>query len=86
MATVKDTVKESLIGTTREPQLSQQTKATFDQHAIKDEETGELYMTEEQFVDAIAPENEDYVSLSETPLQSGLKMLWSKGICVCSTN
>lgn len=67
MATVKETVKESLIGTTREPQLSQQAKATFDQNATKDEETGELYMTEEQFVDAIAPENEDYVSISRAP-------------------
>lgn len=64
MATVTETVKESLIGTTREPQLSQQAKVTFDQHAIKDEGTGELYMTEEQFVDAIAPPGEDYVSLS----------------------
>ncbi len=62
MATVKEAVKESLIGTTREPQLSQQTKATFNRHARKDEETGELYMTESGFVDAIAPKSEDYVS------------------------
>lgn len=71
MATVTETVKESLIGTTREPQLSQQAKVTFDQNAIKDEETGELYMTEEQFVDAIAPAGEDYVSLSKAPIQGG---------------
>lgn len=73
MATVTETVKESLIGTTREPQLSQQAKVTFDQHAIKDEGTGELYMTEEQFVDAIAPAGEDYVSLS-----SGLHISYSR--------
>ncbi|KAI9817767.1 MAG: mitochondrial aspartate-glutamate transporter agc1 [Pycnora praestabilis] len=60
MATVKEAVKETLIGTTREPQLSQQTKATFDKYARRDEETGELYMTEEEFVNAIAPETEDY--------------------------
>ena len=62
MATVKDQVKESLIGTTREPQLSFQTKATFDRHARRDEENGEPYMTVDDFVNAIAPKNEDYVS------------------------
>lgn len=78
MATVTETVKESLIGTTREPQLSQQAKVTFDQHAIKDEETGELYMTEEQFVDAIAPAGEDYVSLSRALAQGGLHISYSR--------
>ena len=80
MASVKETVKESLVGTTREPQLSQQAKATFDQHATKDEETGDLYMTEEQFVDAIAPASEDYVSLSRAPVQGGFHKLYSKNI------
>jgi hypothetical protein len=61
MATVTDTVKETLVGTTREPQLSAQAKATFDKHAKKDE-AGELYMSDEEFVDAIAPKDEDYVS------------------------
>ena len=61
MATVKEAVKESLVGTTIEPQLSQQARATFQKHARKDE-SGEAYMTEEDFVNAIAPENEDYVS------------------------
>ena len=67
MATVKEAVKESLLGTTREPQLSQQTKVTFDQNATKDDETGEPYMTEEEFVNAIAPVNEDYVRLLTAP-------------------
>lgn len=63
MASVKEAVKEKLVGTTEEePQLSQQIKAHFTQHARKDEETGELYMTEEDFIDAIAPKNQDYVS------------------------
>ena len=61
MATVKEAVKEGLIGTTIEPQLSQQARATFQKHARTDE-SGEAYMTEVDFVDAIAPENEDYVS------------------------
>ena len=61
MATVKEAVKESLIGTTIEPQLSQQARTTFQKYARKDGNE-EAYMTEEDFVNAIAPENEDYVS------------------------
>ena len=64
MATVKEAVKETLVGTTREPLLSAQAKATFEKHARKDEETGELYMVADDFVDAIAPVGEDYVSRS----------------------
>ncbi|KAL8840350.1 MAG: hypothetical protein Q9170_001365 [Blastenia crenularia] len=60
MATVKDQVKESLVGTILEPSLSTDAQATFERHAKKDEDTGDLYMTEEEFVDAIAPSNEDY--------------------------
>ncbi|KAL2218611.1 mitochondrial carrier domain-containing protein [Thermoascus aurantiacus ATCC 26904] len=60
MASAKETVKASLVGTAEEPQLSQQVKAHFLQHARKDESTGELYMTEEDFIDAIAPKDEDY--------------------------
>lgn len=64
MATVKEHIKESLVGTIIEPSLSTDARATFERKAKKDEETGELYMTEEEFVDAIAPEDEDYVSSS----------------------
>ncbi|KAL4740024.1 mitochondrial carrier domain-containing protein [Aspergillus similis] len=61
MTSVKEAVKESLVGTTvDEPSLSQQVKANFIKHARKDEATGELYMTEADFVDAIAPKHEDY--------------------------
>ncbi len=67
MATVKEQIKESLVGTTVEPSLSNDARATFERKAKRDEETGELYMTEEEFVDAIAPENEDYVSFSVNP-------------------
>ncbi len=62
MATVTEAVKETLVGTTREPELSSQTKASFDRNARQDEEAGELYMTETEFVNAIAPATEDYVS------------------------
>lgn len=62
MATVTEQVSEVLLGTTEEPQLTQQTKATFMKHAIKDEKTGEQYLGEDEFVDAIAPSSEDYVS------------------------
>lgn len=62
MATVTEVVKESLVGITIEPELSQEVRATFDRHAIQDDVTGESYMTEKEFVNAIAPVNEDYVS------------------------
>lgn len=62
MATAKQAVTESLLGTTREPELSQQTKATFDRNARQDEVTDDYYMTEEDFVNAIAPASENYVS------------------------
>lgn len=61
MATAKQAIKESLLGTTREPELSQQTKATFDRNARQDEATGEYYLNEEDFVNAIAPASENYV-------------------------
>ena len=64
MANIQEAVKESLLGTTREPELSAQTRAAFDRNAKKDEATGEYYLTESEFVDAVAPEGEDYVSCS----------------------
>ncbi|KAF2815101.1 calcium-binding mitochondrial carrier protein-like protein Aralar1 [Mytilinidion resinicola] len=60
MATVKEQIGEVLLGTTQEPQLSQQTRAAFLEHAVKDEETGELYLGENEFINAVAPETEDY--------------------------
>lgn len=61
MAAVKESLTEALLGSTEEPQLSQQTRAAFMKHAIKDEATGEHYLGENEFIDAIAPESEDYV-------------------------
>lgn len=66
MTTVKGQLKETLVGTIKEPELSQDAKVAFDRNARKDEDTGELYMTEEEFVNAIAPANEDYVSWIST--------------------
>jgi solute carrier family 25 aspartate/glutamate transporter 12/13 len=60
---IKESVKETLLGVEDEPQLSSQTRADFMQHAKKDPETGDFYMTEEDFVNAIAPETEDYVCI-----------------------
>ena len=63
---VKESVKETLVGYEEPPEESQasaQTRADFMQHAIKDEETGEYYMGQEEFVNAVAPPNEDYVRM-----------------------
>ena len=74
MATAKLAVKESLLGATREPELSTQTKATFDRNARQDGTTGELFMTEEDFVNAIAPKSENYVRFCSSVARSiGLK-------------
>lgn len=61
MASVKSAVKESLVGSTEEPQVPSQVKGNFYRHARKDE-SGDLYMNEEDFINAIAPAQEDYVS------------------------
>lgn len=61
MATVKEEVREVLLGSTEEPQLSHLTRAAFMKHAQKDE-SGEYYLNEDQFITAVAPEGEDYVS------------------------
>ncbi|KAL2119524.1 hypothetical protein VTJ04DRAFT_6485 [Mycothermus thermophilus] len=60
VTTVKEAVKETLVGSQEPAQLSAQTRARFNRHAVKDPETGELFLGPEQFVDAIAPPNEDY--------------------------
>lgn len=61
---VKEVVKEKLLGSEipQDVQLSAQSKATFEKNARKDAETGEYVMGEEEFINAVAPEGEDYVS------------------------
>lgn len=68
MATVTESVKEALVGVEESEELfSDQTRAEFLQNAVKDEESGEYYMGEHEFIDAIAPESEDYVSITFPP-------------------
>lgn len=61
---VKEAVKETLIGTEEPVSMSAQTKTRFYQCAIKDPETGELTMGPDEFINAVAPADEDYVSLT----------------------
>lgn len=61
MATVKEQVGEVLLGTTEEPQLSHLTRQAFLKHAKKDDASDEYFLDEESFIDAVAPESEDYV-------------------------
>ena len=63
MATAKVAIKETLLGTELEPDLSIQSKANFERNARTDDETGESYMTEDDFVNAIAPSTENYVRI-----------------------
>jgi hypothetical protein len=61
MTEIKGKVKEALLGPAEEPSTSQITSSSFLRHALQDEATGQLYLDEKSFVDAIAPEKEDYV-------------------------
>lgn len=59
---VKEAVKETLLGSDEPTQLSAQSRARFINNAVKDPDTGELYMGPDEFINTIAPQNEDYVS------------------------
>lgn len=59
---VKEAVKESLLGTEEPTLLSAQTRSTFMLHAKRDAATGDYFMSEQEFINAIAPKGEDYVS------------------------
>jgi hypothetical protein len=74
-ASIKESVKETLLGVEDEAQLPFQTRAEFMQHAKIDPESGDHYMTEEDFVNAIAPETEDYVRASLLRASVALPML-----------
>ena len=62
VATVKEAVKETLVGSQEPEPLSAQTKARFTRHAVKDAESGDLYLGPDEFINAVAPPHEDYVS------------------------
>ncbi|KAL7625317.1 mitochondrial aspartate-glutamate transporter agc1 [Parahypoxylon ruwenzoriense] len=57
---VKAAVKESLLGSEEHSGLSASHRAFFLNNAKKDDHTGELYMGPDEFIEAIAPPNEDY--------------------------
>lgn len=59
----KELAKTKLLGSDDEVPTSDQTRSEFLQYAEKDEQSGEWYMGEKEFVDAVAPEGEDYVRL-----------------------
>ena len=61
MATIAGAVKESLLGAEKPTELSQDARTRFLVHATQGED-GEYYMSRDQFIDAIAPAEEDYVS------------------------
>ena len=61
MATVTEAVKESLLGKEAPPSLSSESRLSFLKNSKRGED-GELYMDEEDFINAIAPAEEDYVS------------------------
>ncbi|KAK4223870.1 putative calcium-binding mitochondrial carrier protein Aralar1 [Podospora fimiseda] len=60
VASVKEAVKETLVGSEEPEQISTPTKARFVRYAIKDAETGESYLGPEEFVNAVAPPSEDF--------------------------
>ena len=62
LAVAKEALKESLIGHEESVNLSAQTKARFLTHAVADAETGDLYLGPDEFLKAVVPGDEDFVS------------------------
>ncbi|KAF2427361.1 mitochondrial carrier protein [Tothia fuscella] len=60
METVTVKVKDTLLGVESAPDVTEQNRMDFMKHAVKDEESGEFYMTENEFIEAVAPQGEDY--------------------------
>lgn len=58
---IKESLKESLLGSEAPEGVSTESKTRFLQHATL-EDNGELFMAPDDFVNAIAPPEEDYVS------------------------
>ncbi|KAG6000810.1 hypothetical protein E4U21_005008 [Claviceps maximensis] len=83
-AVVKESVKDTLVGTTTpedpaHPPLSAQSKAHFNSHAVKDAQTGELYMGPEEFINAIAPVDEDYHKINRDQYSILFRVADNKG-------
>lgn len=64
MATVTESVKESLLGKIQSSDLSNEARTSFLQYAQQGED-GQQYMDKNGFIDAIAPAGEDYVSIKQ---------------------
>ncbi|PWW77120.1 mitochondrial carrier [Tuber magnatum] len=61
MATVPRTIKESLLGIEHQPSLTAKIKENFEKFAsITEPTTGEKLMSKENFIDAIAPPDQDF--------------------------
>lgn len=58
---IKESLKETLLGTEEPENVSAESKTRFLKFASLEEE-GEQYMSQEDFINAIAPPEEDYVS------------------------
>ncbi|POR35048.1 Calcium-binding mitochondrial carrier protein [Tolypocladium paradoxum] len=76
---VKEVVRETLVGSAAQPQLSAQSRARFVSNAIKDPETGELYMGPDEFISAVAPKNEDYHKIKREQYSILFRVADSKG-------
>lgn len=61
MATVTESVKETLVGSSKPEEMSTEVRNNWQQYA-KTGDNGEQYMDREAFINAIAPPDEDYVS------------------------
>lgn len=82
---VAGAVKQTLLGSSEPVQLSAQTKNRFRAHAVRDPETGEYYIGPDQFIDAITPPDEDYVSARSTCIPKAtsgcvIASPWSSGV------
>jgi len=63
MATIQQSVTEALVGTEQPVDISRESRLAFLKHSKTDDKTGEQYLGEEEFINAIAPASEDYVGI-----------------------
>lgn len=67
---VRESLKETLLGTEEPENVSAESKTRFLKFASL-EDGGEQFMSQEDFINAIAPPEEDYVSTTD-------KALWTR--------
>ena len=64
-ATVKETIKQELVGTTSDvvdTPVTAEARTAFMKYA-KQDENGDMYLDKDSFLDMIAPEGQDYVGI-----------------------